>query len=66
MSSIECTVNDNSIQTTRKNPSTSKSIALPVISFEKILSKSTCSICHKESKGLHSIPNSARANIFMQ
>lgn len=46
-SSVECTLNDDSVSTPRKNPSTSTNIILFV---EK--TKATCIICSKDSKGL--------------
>lgn len=49
-SSVECAVNDKSVQWPRKNHSTSTNITLPVSSVGK--SKVTCIICCKDSKGL--------------
>lgn len=49
-SSVECTSNDDSVSTPRKNPSTSTNTILPVIFVEK--TKATCIICSKDSKGL--------------
>lgn len=49
-SSVECTVDDDSVQTSRKNPTASTNITLPVISVGK--KKGDVIICHKESKGL--------------
>lgn len=34
--SIECTMNDDSVRTPRKNPSTSTNFSLPIISVEKL------------------------------
>lgn len=49
-SPIECTVNDDSVGTPRKNPSSSTDISLPVIFVGK--TKETCIICRKDQKGL--------------
>lgn len=49
-SSVECTVNDDSVRTPRKNPSTSTNITLLVISVGK--TKANCIICLKKSNGL--------------
>lgn len=47
--SVECAVNDESVQVLRENSSPSKNIAFSVISVGK--TKATYIICRKESKG---------------
>lgn len=50
MSSVKCAVNDESVRTPRKSPSTSTNLIHLAISVGK--RKVTCIICRKESKGL--------------
>lgn len=57
-SSVECIMNDDSVRTPSKNPSTSTKFSIPVISVEE--TRAACIICRKESKGLRLLRRDTR------
>lgn len=63
---VQRTANNESVKISRKNPFTSATVALPVMSVGK--TKATYIMCHKECKGLLTciFPRSARVDIFIQ
>lgn len=60
---MERSVNDDSFETSRKIP---LRIICNYRSSRYVCWKTTCSICFKESNGLHIIPRSACEDIFIQ